>query len=158
MKHGPTFASLLMAAIAAWQPVRGSAQPTVPVAAPLRQPAGVVDAFHTALNRGETTVAAALLTRDALIFEAGRAERSKAEYAAHHLAADAAFAKATRRTVTRRSGQASGNSAWIATETRTVGTFKSKSINSIGTETMLLRRGPQGWRIVHVHWSSAEAK
>ena len=158
MRYGPSLTSLLLAASAAWQPAPAAAQPIAPVAAPVRQPARVVDAFHTALNRGDTAAAAALLAGDALIFESGRAERSKAEYAAHHLAADAAFAKETRRTMTRRSGQATGNSAWIATETRTVGTFKTKSINSIGTETMLLRRGPEGWRIVHVHWSSAEAK
>lgn len=148
----------LLAAVGASQPAPGLAQPVPRIAAPLRQPAAAVDAFHAALGRGDTAAAAALLISDALIYESGRAERSKAEYAGHHLPADAAFAKATRRTVTRRSGHAAGDLAWVASETKTVGTFKSKAINSIGKETMLLRRGRGGWRIVHVHWSSADAK
>ncbi len=36
----------------------------------------VVDAFHAALRAGDTAKAAALLADDALIFEAGYAERS----------------------------------------------------------------------------------
>lgn len=128
------------------------------VSAALRQPAAAVDAFHAALGRGDTAAAAALLANDALIYESGRAERSKAEYAAHHLAADAAFAKSTRREVTRRQGRIVGDLAWIATETRTTGTYKQRPINSTGTETMLLRRERAGWRIVHVHWSSADVK
>lgn len=59
--------------------------------APPREAAAVVDAFHAALRRGDTRAAAALLSDDALIFETGGAERSKAEYAAHHLPADAEF-------------------------------------------------------------------
>ena len=37
-----------------------------------------VDAFHAALDRGDTRTAASLLADDALIFESGGAERSKA--------------------------------------------------------------------------------
>jgi ketosteroid isomerase-like protein len=158
MNNPMKIAFSLMVALAASQPAQGLAQPAPRLAAPLRQPAAAVDAFHAALCREDTAAAAALLTSDALIYESGRAERSKAEYAAHHLPADAAFAKATRRTVTGRSGQADGNLAWVATETKTVGTFGSKAINSIGKETMLLQLGRGGWRIVHVHWSSADAK
>ena len=148
----------MLAAIAASHPAPGLAQPVPPTAVSLREPAATVDAFHSALGRGNTAAAAALLASDALIYESGRAERSKAEYAAHHLPADAAFAKATRRTVTRRSGQSAGDLAWIATETKTLGSFKSKPIDSMGKETMLLRRGRGGWRIVHIHWSSADSK
>jgi ketosteroid isomerase-like protein len=128
------------------------------VSAALRQPAATVDTFHAALGRGDTAAASALLASDASIFESGRAERSKAEYAAHHLAADAAFARSTRREVTRRHGRIAGDLAWIATETRTTGTYKRGPINSTGTETMLLRRERAGWRIVHIHWSSADVK
>lgn len=158
MKH--TFRLLYIVALASalLPPAAGSAQPNSQVAAVLRAPASAVDAFHAALASGDKVAASALLAGDALIYESGRAERSKAEYSAHHLAADAAFASATRRTVTRRSGQVTGNLAWVATETRTVGTYKGKPINSTGTETMLLRRERPGWRIVHVHWSSADAK
>jgi ketosteroid isomerase-like protein len=114
----------------------------------------VVDAFHSALRRGDTRSAAALLAGDALIFESGGAERTKAEYAGHHLPADAAFSQAVPSTVTRRAGNAIGALAWIATEGRLAGTYKGKAIDQITTETMVLRKIGQKWKITHIHWSS----
>lgn len=116
--------------------------------------AAAVDAFHAALRRGDTRAAAGLLADDALIFEAGGAERSKAEYAARHLPADAEFSKAVSSAVIRRAGRSDGQAAWVATEGRTTGTYKGKAVDLLTTETMILRRTGSGWRIVHVHWSS----
>ncbi len=126
--------------------------------AEVRSAGAVVEAFHAALGRGDTRAAAGLLATDALIYESGGVERGKAEYAAHHLSADAAFAKAVSRVVTRRAGGADGRTAWIASESTTKGSFKNRPINSKSTETMVLRRGGAGWRIIHVHWSSANVK
>ena len=123
-----------------------------------RRAAATVDAFHAALNHGDTRGAARLLSERAMIFEEGHVERSKAEYAAHHLPADAAFSQTVRSTVTRRSGGGSGASAWVATEGRTSGTYKGKLVDRITTETMLLERARGGWKIVHIHWSSRAAK
>jgi ketosteroid isomerase-like protein len=131
---------------------------TVAAVAPSVQPAAeAVDAFHAALQRGDTAAALAFLADDALIFEAGGVERGKQEYAAHHLGADAAFAKAVPGTVTRRAGDAIENIAWIATEGRTVGTYKDKAVDRVTSETMVLRRQGKTWKIVHIHWSSAAA-
>lgn len=129
---------------------------TLPVEA--RAAGDVVDAFHAALGKGDTKAASALLAEDALIYESGRAERGKAEYAAHHLAADAVFARAVSRTVTRRAGRADGRNAWIASDSTMRGTYKSRTINSVTVETMVLRREAAGWRIVHIHWSSADVR
>jgi ketosteroid isomerase-like protein len=126
--------------------------------ASLQAPAAVVDAFHAALARGDTDGAAALLADHALIFESGGAERSKVEYAGHHLGADAKFAQAVPRSVTSRSGAALGDVAWIATEGRTTGIYGDRAIDSLSTETMILRKGATRWKIVHIHWSSAKAK
>src|SRR5690606_29848204 len=62
--------------------------PHVPVP-PVRMAgaAEAVDAFHAALRAGDRDAALAVLAEDALIFEAGGAERSRAEYASHHLEA-----------------------------------------------------------------------
>jgi ketosteroid isomerase-like protein len=109
------------------------------------------------LRRGDTAGAATLLAPDALIFEGGAAERSKVEYSAHHLGADAAFAAAVPSKVTRRAGTASANLAWIATEGRTTGKFKGKDVDSVTTETAILKRVGGGWKIVHLHWSSHKA-
>ena len=118
----------------------------------------MVDAFHSALARGDEKAAAALIADDALIFEEGGAERSKAEYQARHLPADAAFSKAVRVQITRRAGEAAGRLALITTEGRTSGAFRGKPVDRRTTETMVLRRDRQGWKIVHIHWSSAAAK
>lgn len=122
---------------------------------PQSEAAGVLDAFHDAVRTGDLLAAAARLDEDALIFESGGAERSRAEYVDHHLPADAAFAAAVTRAVLRRSEGQSGHLAWIATESRTVGEFKGRPIDSVGTETAVLKRDEGQWRIVHLHWSSA---
>jgi len=121
-----------------------------------RGAAATVDAFHAALHRGDTRGAAALLADDALIFEAGGAERSKGEYAAQHLPADAEFSRSISSAVTRRAGRSDGAMAWIATEGRTTGNYKGKALDLATTETMILRRIGSGWKIVHIHWSSAK--
>lgn len=121
-----------------------------------RAAAAVVDAFHRSLREGELDAAAALLANDALIYESGGVERSKAEYAAHHLPADAAFSRATVRTVTAQSGNADAAMAWIATQSRTTGSYKGRTIDSGSTETMILRRQAGTWKIVHIHWSSGK--
>jgi ketosteroid isomerase-like protein len=123
-------------------------------ASEISEPAKAIDAFHAALSAGRTSDALDLLSDDALIFESGHVERSKAEYAAHHAGADAEFAKAVSSVTTKRSGETIGDFAWIASETRTTGIFKGKPVNSLTTETMLLRHINGRWKIVHIHWSS----
>jgi len=121
-----------------------------------RAAAASVASFHQALQRADLAAAAAQLSGEALIYESGGVERSRAEYVSHHLPADAAFAKATNRTVTAQSANASGQLAWIATESRTRGTFKGRAIDSGSTETMVLRRERETWKIIHIHWSSGK--
>ena len=135
-------------------PAITSADPLAPAA---RQAAAAVDAFHSALDRGDTAAAADLLADDAMIFEEGFVERSKAEYAASHLAADAAYSAAVPSTVTRRSGGAAQGVAWIATEGRSTGRFGERAVDRVTTETIVLKRSAHGWRIVHIHWSSRNA-
>ena len=118
----------------------------------------VVDAFHTALEHGDTEGTLALLADDVLIFESGDAERAKDEYAEHHLAADAAFPAAVPSTRSRRVARADGDSAWVASESRTTGEFNGRPVDSRMVETMVLRREADGWRITHIHWSSHAAR
>jgi ketosteroid isomerase-like protein len=153
--------SVLVVAILTFSPPLSAHEPTAKPSQPsalsitARDAASTVDAFHAALRRGDTASAAALLATDALIFEAGGVERSKAEYASHHLAADAEFSQAVPSTVTHRSGRTTGEIAWIATEGRITGTYHGKPIVRVTAETMVLRRAGRGWKIVHIHWSSA---
>lgn len=116
--------------------------------------AATVDAFHAALKARDTAGALALMDPEVVIFEEGYAERSRDEYASHHLASDAAFSAETRSVQAWRSGQTLGDAAWIVTEGQTTGVFNGRLADRITIETMVLARTAEGWRIRHIHWSS----
>jgi ketosteroid isomerase-like protein len=118
------------------------------------QAVAVVDRFSQELAAGNTSAASALLDEDVVIHESGGVERSRAEYAAHHLAADAQFMRSSTRRLLSRTSGASGDLAWVASETELSRDVEGKPKRSIMTETMVLQRSGEGWRIVHIHWSS----
>lgn len=120
--------------------------------------ADVVNAFHTALKRGDTNAALKLMSEDAVIFESGGVERNRAEYEAHHLKADAAFSAATSRTPVSQVVATDGNLASVMSVENVAGTFRGRPINSRSVETMVLRKTDGQWRIIHIHWSSADIK
>src|SRR5688500_14009804 len=126
----------------------GSAAPPAPAPESLSEPAleaaAAVDAFHAALRMGDAEAALALVADDALVFEDGRVERSKAEYALRHAAADAAFSKAVSTKRLSRTGQANADLALILSESRTKGRFKGQDVDRIMVETMVLRRAADG--------------
>jgi len=124
------------------------------VAAEATDAAAAVDAFHAALKAGDTARALTFLDPQVMIFEEGGAERSRDEYASHHLASDAAFAAASEATLAQRSGWADGDIAWITSEGRTTGQVNGRAVDRLTAETMLLKRHADGWRIHHIHWSS----
>ena len=155
LNAGISFAALLtLAAPLAAHENKPKQTQGIELPASARPAAATVDAFHAALRRGDTRAAAALLSDDALIFESGGVERTKAEYAAHHLLADAEFSRAVSSVVSRRSGGSEGPVAWVSTEGRTTGAYKGKPVDLLTTETMILRRTAGQWRVVHIHWSS----
>ena len=114
----------------------------------------VVDAFHAALGSGDAAAVLALLAEDVVVLEEGGAERSREEYAGHHLPADMAFAAATTAEVTRRAARVEGDVAWVLTEGRTTGAFNGRPVDRLTAETMILHRDGDVWRIRHIHWSS----
>ena len=121
-------------------------------------PRDALAAFHTALAAGDKEQANKLLAPQVTIYESGFVERSRAEYAEHHLAGDIAFAKTSTRTVLRQGERVDGNFAVIWEETATKGSSNGKEIDLLGTETVLLEKTNGSWVIVHVHWSSRKAK
>lgn len=130
----------------------GLALAVVPAAAQ-QSPSDVVDAFHFALKAGKRQQALELLTSDVLVFEQGRVERSRTQYARSHLADDIAFASATQRTVARRSSRLQGNTAWVTSVNRNRGKIDNRSVDFTTGETMVLMRVAGKWRIAHIHWS-----
>lgn len=122
------------------------------------EPAAVVDRFQKALVGGDTTTASSLLDPAVKIFESGDIERSREEYASHHLGADAQFMKTATVKLLSRSGDAVGDLAWVGTESTISATASGKPVDIVSTETMVLKKAADGWRITHIHWSSRSKK
>lgn len=121
-------------------------------------PGETVSAFHAAVTAGDKDKALALLSPAIVIYESGHVERSRDEYASHHLGGDMAFSKAVSRKVLKHAERTDGNFATVLEETETSGTFKGKPVHSFGVETAVLEKKGDSWVIVHVHWSSRNAK
>ena len=115
-------------------------------------------AFHAALVAGDRAKALELLAPEVAIYESGYVERSRDEYASHHLGGDMEFAKTATRKVLQHNERVTGNTAIIWQETETTGTARGKAVHALGTETAILEKKGDAWAIVHVHWSSRKAK
>lgn len=119
--------------------------------------AAVVAAFHQALQAGDTAAVLRLLGDDVLVAESGGLE-TRGEYLAHHLPGDMAFAAAVTREAAEPHVTVQGDVAWVMSTSKTSGTFRDRTINSVGAELMVLSRGEGGWQIRAIHWSSRQAR
>ena len=113
----------------------------------------VVESYARALASGDSLAALALLHEEVVIYEGGHAE-TREEYRSGHLRSDIAFASAVKRTVTADDVLLLGGAALYTSEYTAAGRFRDRDIDSHGTETMLLVRTADGWKIRHIHWSS----
>lgn len=123
-------------------------------AAHASEPKQALEAFHAALTSGDTAAATARLAPGVTIYESGYVERSRDEYAGHHMPADMKFAKASTSRVLKQTEQREGNMAVIWSETETLATIKGKDVTTLGTETAVLQKSGDNWVIAHLHWSS----
>lgn len=114
----------------------------------------VVERFSSALSAGDLAAATTELDANVLILENGGAEHGRAEYLAGHAKNDAAFLKSARISLKARTAQASEDLAWVASESEIHAMKGEKMLMLDSTETMLVRKTAQGWKIVHIHWSS----
>lgn len=131
---------------------------TVSAKAGDESPTSTVAAFHAALAKGDANRALSLLAKDAVIYEAGHVERSRDEYAHHHLAGDINFAKTTAVKMLKQTERATQDMAVIWQETETTGTVGGRRVHLLGTATSVLEKRDGRWTIVHLHWSSRKPK
>jgi ketosteroid isomerase-like protein len=113
----------------------------------------VVD-FHRALKEGYREGVLRHMDEKAIVFETGFVEAQRDQYAAGHLDADMLYAAQVQREVVHRQVSVSGDIAVALTQARTRGEFEGQPVSLENTETMVLRRGDDGWKIVHIHWSA----
>ena len=130
---------------------RTAPQPTEDVAAVA---VAQTDAFQRALATGDEASVGNLLAPEVLIYESGGQESSREEYMSHHMKGDMAFLAKSQMQVIERKHGASGGLAWVATRSRITGVHRDKPVDIYSTESLVFERKPEGWRIVHVQWSS----
>jgi ketosteroid isomerase-like protein len=128
----------------------------VPAAA--QAAAATVDRFFAALSAGDLGAAAAELDPEVIILESGGAEYSAAEYLGGHAKHDAEFLGTAQQKPGRRTARASGDLAWVASESELQAQDDGRPVTILSTETMVLRATDAGWKIVHIHWSSRTRK
>lgn len=121
-------------------------------------PLPIVKTFHAALAAGSAAQVEQLLDPNVLIMEGGNVERSRQEYASHHLRSDLKFMTSVTYTLERQSGDTVGDLAWVASESRLIGKSATKPVELVSTESLVLRKTSAGWKIVHIHWSSRSPK
>lgn len=131
-----------------------AAEPQIDVPEAARAAAATVDRFFAALSAGDLERAGAELDPEVIILESGGAEHSAAEYLGGHAESDAEFLKGAHHGLTRRTARASGELAWVASESEMHAEKDGKPMTITSTETMVLRPTDSGWKIVHIHWSS----
>lgn len=124
-----------------------------------RIPADAVDAFHAALKKGDTAAALSLLDRDLVVFEFGVIDPTVEAYAFAHLPFDMDVAGASQWNIESRRVGGEGDIRWILTSYHVTGRQADGSaIDQVTLETMILRRTSGLFRIVHMHWSTNDAK
>ncbi len=139
-------------------PKPAPAAPALDVPAPAKTAVETAERFGRALKAGDMKGVEALLAPDVLILESGGAERSRQEYLSHHAISDAAFLKDTHSQLLRRTARRNGDTVWIGSESELHAKKDGKPLTLLSTETMVLQRTGDDWRIVHIHWSSRPKK
>jgi len=121
-------------------------------------PVAAATALHAAMSSGDADKVQALLEPNVLILEGGSVERSRAEYAAHHMGSDLKFMQSVTYKLERQAGDTAGDLAWVVSEARLTGARDGKPLDLVSTETLVLKKSSAGWKIVHIHWSSRPVK
>jgi ketosteroid isomerase-like protein len=121
-----------------------------------RTPEQTVDAFYEALHQGNAALALSLLGPDALVFEMGKVDRSRREYAAVHLPADMAIAARGQRELLSRHSTSAGDLYWVMSTYRETlpASADAPGWQATLAETVALRSAGGAWQIEHLHWSA----
>ena len=95
-----------------------------------------------------------MLAPDLVVFETGYLEASREEYIKNNLNDDTAFASAINYRPMSRGVIGSGDHMTVLTKASLQGFFGGQRVDLMQSETMILRRTPTNWEIVHLHWSA----
>ena len=114
----------------------------------------VAENLHKALNGGDVDTVGRLLHENVMILEGGHAQKSREEYMSGHMKSDMKFLPFVKSNMKGRKVNVAGDLAWIITHSQTVGEYKGRKIDNPSREMLVLKKGPEGWKITLVHWGS----
>lgn len=131
------------------------AGPSISISPEATEAVRVVDSFSSAMTANNLAGAGTFLDPGAVIVANGVAHGSRDEYLNTTGKARAAFLGKAQAQLVRRQARGGPNFVWVVSSS----TYKASEAGKppasmLSTETMLLRKGPQGWKIIHIHWSS----
>ena len=153
MRLGMGPGAMLLATVVSTSAVKAQTSASHSYAADSVSAVATVERYHDVLRSGDKAAAVSMLDERAIVLEGGGIETRQA-YIEHHLAADMTFAKAVLSPSRVESVMVRGDMAWVASSSRSTGSFNGRAIDSDGAELMVLSRSGAGWRIVAIHWSS----
>lgn len=137
----------------------GHAAPAGAAAVPttVRQISGPAEAalqsFQDALQIGNREVALQWLAPEVTITEAGVTDGSRDAYANQHMGVDMAFLKTAKVVLLDRQVHPAGDSTHIVSASRIAGRAGEIPVEVTVTERALLKKTPDGWRIVSIEWT-----
>jgi len=137
------------------RPATGApAGPSISIAPAAADAVRVVDSFSSAMTANNLAGAGTFLDAGVVIVANGVAHGSRDEYLNGNGKARAGFLGKVQAQLLRRQARGGPNFAWVVSSNTYKFTEAGKVNTMLNTETMLLSRSPQGWKIIHIHWSS----
>lgn len=113
-----------------------------------------VTTFHHGINNADQQQVLRILDPKLMVFEGAGVERSKTEYASHHLAADIKFMAAMTITAIEQHVITEGNMAFSIGKNHMQGRYNNKDYDFVSTESLSLHLVQGVWLINYIHWSN----
>lgn len=130
------------------------AGPSISIAPAAADAVRVVDSFSSAMAANNLASAGTFLDAGVVIVANAVAHGSRDEYLNTTGKARAAFLAKAQAQLLRRQARGGANFAWVVSSSTYKTNEGGKPATLLTTETMLLSRTPQGWKIIHIHWST----
>ena len=115
--------------------------------------AKVVKQFHQALKTVDALTVQSVLSEDVLIYEAGHAERSAAEYTSGHMLADMKYLNGITSELLEHQVMVKGDVAISTARSKNSREQTDEDSVTTASETIILMNIKGQWLITHIHWS-----
>jgi ketosteroid isomerase-like protein len=131
--------------------------PAVRIAPGAEQPVMVVNSYMDALAKGQLDAARNFMAPGALVIADGKVLGDRDAYFANQARSDAAQLQGAQRELLGRDAKAGPAIGWVITEKLLRTNAGGKPAGQFVTETVMLAKTAEGWKIIHIHRSSRPA-